>query len=124
MTKPKKVCGFCKEALNESHGNRRYHPDCTYALKKQRSINQYAKQNLQLDPLWSNEKILRELYHSFGEQYELTPDFLKKKALTLKSAKANYKLKGLLNFSCINMVFLSHKTKRSFYGSNKCSVRF
>ncbi len=98
MTKPKKVCGFCKEALNESHGNRRYHPDCTYALKKQRSINQYAKQNLQLDPLWSNEKILRELYHSFGEQYELTPDFLKEKGFDFKKCKSKLQTEGVIKF--------------------------
>ena len=94
MTRQNKICGFCNKQLDQTHGNRRYHPECAYAKKKQRSIHQYAKQNLQLDPYWRNEKILRELYHSFGEMVEIDPSLLGNQQFDFNTYKTKRRVNG------------------------------
>ncbi|QNA45849.1 hypothetical protein [Lacibacter sediminis] len=100
MTKHNKVCRLCGEELDITHGNRRYHEDCAYEAKKQRSIDQYAGRSLQLDPYWRNEKILKDLYCSYGEQHEIDPTVLKEMGFDFNICKTKRQVNGL------NQVFM------------------
>lgn len=93
-----KLCRYCGEQLDVYHGNRRYHEDCAYEAKKQRSNNQYAKLNLQLDPFWLNEKILKELYYSYGEQHAVDPTILTQMGFDFKICKTKRHSNGTDQF--------------------------
>ena len=98
MTKGVKLCPYCGLEMNASHGNRRYHKACAYEAKKRRSIKQYAKQHLHTDPYWFNEKILRELYNKYGEQFEIDPLFLKQQGFDYNKCKTKRKFNGYDQF--------------------------
>lgn len=73
-----KSCRHCGEPFLETHGNSAYCPDkgCGYEAKKLRSKNQYANKSLQADPIWANEKILRDCYYKYGPNTEIDPNEL------------------------------------------------
>lgn len=95
MTKHNKLCRYCGEELDVNHGNRRYHEDCAYEAKKQRTIDNYAIRNLQLDPYWRNEKILKELYYTYGEQNEVDPTILTEMNFDFKICKTKRQSNGI-----------------------------
>lgn len=89
------LCPYCRLPMGVVHGNSRYHKECAKEVKKRRSIKQYAKQNLQLDPYWLNEKILRELYHTYGDQFEIDSLFLKQRGFSFRQFKGERLIKGI-----------------------------
>lgn len=77
MTERTINCNRCGEALEkEPHGNKRYHDHCYSQQKKERSIRQHAAKSLKADPLWRNEKVLRELFYKYGPDHEVDFDEL------------------------------------------------
>ena len=73
-----KICPYCGDTFEEAHGNSVYCPGeiCESETRKLRSKNQYATKSLKADPLWLNEKILREHYKIYGHLTEIDPDEL------------------------------------------------
>lgn len=112
MTNFIKHCNYCGERLDANHGNRRYHEDCAYEAKKQRSIDQYAIRNLQLDPFWRNEKILKGLYYSYGEQNEIDPSLLHEAGFDFKLYKTRQHSNGLNQFFMHQYGFSILKSKK------------
>ena len=68
-----KLCDLCTQVILSTHGNRKYHEQCTQELKLQRSKLKYASISMKADPFWRNEKILRDLYYKWGAEFEFEP---------------------------------------------------
>lgn len=63
-----KNCGITTEV---DHANSIYCDPCKIIVRDQKSSNRYARVNLQADPCWLNEKILRMYYGK-----DMHPDLL------------------------------------------------
>lgn len=72
------ICLLCESPIFYRHGNRRYHKRCSRDAKNQRSRNRYAKDKMELDPFWLNEKILRTHYNEFDKMKEIVPSDLER----------------------------------------------
>jgi len=71
-----KKCSLCGIEIINPHGSRQRHEDCAYEVKKARSISQYAKNQKQAYPYWSNDKILRDFFYQYGGGIEIDPALL------------------------------------------------
>ena len=57
------TCKYCKRGLPDGiHGNSRYHKECAYKAKKDRTKLQYRKLKEREEEIKSNETILRKFY--------------------------------------------------------------
>ncbi len=72
------ICPYCGESFEDAHGNAVYCPDddCAYQARKIRSKKRYEAISMEVDPLWLNEKILREYYYKYGPKREIDPNKL------------------------------------------------
>ena len=105
-------CDYCNEVIDAPHGNQRYHHECEYERRKDRSIKQYAKIKLLGDPYWRNEKILREQFYGSGEHAEIDPGFLEKAGFDFDLYISEKKIKGQLLFYMHNFGFKFLQNKK------------
>ncbi len=56
------ICSYCDLTINNPHGNRKYHPECSRKKKRERSKRRYYKMAIASDPLWNSERLLRNTY--------------------------------------------------------------
>ena len=87
-------CSYCGLPIKNLHGNCRYHKNCSYAVKKERSKRQYETISMNADSLWLNEKILRKFYYYFGPDHEIDPSDLTSKGFTPKNFLFEKVIKG------------------------------
>lgn len=87
-------CILCGKLITDPHGNRDYHDDCGYRLKKQNSAKRYAAISIKADPYWLNEKILRKLYKEHGDQGILDPSLLESAGFDFKLIKSETNSNG------------------------------
>ena len=82
-----KKCHYCGSDFFPRHANSNYCPgkNCVYEMKKIRSQTQYAVKSIKADLFWRNEKLLREFYSLYGQDYEIKP-------IELESAGFDFKL--------------------------------
>lgn len=55
-------CPFCKLEISNAHGNRIYHPECAYQLKKIRSKKTYAIKSIKSNRYWLSERALKSAW--------------------------------------------------------------
>ena len=103
------ICQHCWKLIRFPHGNQRYHPQCAYVIKKERSVKQYAQKSTAADPLWLNEKILRENYESLKE---IDPDKLADAGFDFNLHSEQINIKGKLIFCMRNFGFFILNNKK------------
>jgi hypothetical protein len=71
-------CEYCGCLIDSPHGNQRYHPECAYEVKKNRSKEQFAelKALKKYTILSENEAILKWLYYRYGNSAEFDRGYL------------------------------------------------
>jgi hypothetical protein len=71
-------CEYCGGLIDSPHGNQRYHPDCAYEVKKNRSKKQFAelKALKKYRIHFENEAILNWLYNRYGISVQFDRGYL------------------------------------------------
>ncbi len=97
------ICLFCKKWINNPHGNRKHHSECTKKKKRKRSSMRYAILAMSYNQYWNSERLLRNAYNEDEPNKEHDIIELINEGLDIK----NYQSKKTINGRTI-YVYIKH----------------